>query len=229
VGGPSLLRTVRAALLEVAEPARAPAMQAYMKSTMPYLGVPAPKLKAVCREVFASYPFADAGAWRDDVLGVWRAAKHREERYAAIRLSAHRKAKAFQTLDTLPMYEEMIATGAWWDYVDEIAANQIGGLLEAHPREMKRTMLAWSRSDDMWKRRTSIICQLRFGEATDTKLLYACIEQSLASKEFFLRKAIGWSLRQLAKHAPDEVARYVEEHDAELSGLSKREALKHIS
>jgi 3-methyladenine DNA glycosylase AlkD len=228
VKGPAFLRTVRRALGAVAEPARAPAMQAYMKSTMPYLGVPAPKLKTVCRELFASYPFADAGAWRDDVIGVWRAAEHREERYAAIRLSRHRNAKAFQTLDTLPMYEEMIVTGAWWDYVDEIAAHPIGGLLEAHPREMKRTMLAWSRSDDMWKRRTSILCQLGFGEETDTKFLHACIEPSLASKEFFLRKAIGWSLRQLAKHAPKEVVRYVEEHDAELSGLSKREALKHL-
>jgi 3-methyladenine DNA glycosylase AlkD len=213
----------------VADPARAPAMQAYMKSAMPYLGVPLPKVRLVCRDVFLAYPFADGETWRSDVLSLWHAAGHREERYAAIALTGHRKAKPFQTMDALPMYEEMIVTGAWWDYVDEVAGHRLGALLEAHPRPMRKAMLAWSRSPDMWKRRSSIICQLSFGASTDLELLYACIAPSLGSKEFFLRKAIGWALRQLAWHAPREVVRYVKAHEAELSPLSKREALKNVT
>jgi 3-methyladenine DNA glycosylase AlkD len=225
---PPLLQAIRGALKRVADPSRAPAMQAYMKSTMPFLGVTAPGVRVVSRELFASYPFGDAVTWRSDALASWRAARYREERYVVIALTGHRKAKPFQRLDALPMYEEMIVTGAWWDYVDSLAAHRIGPLLEAHPREMRKTMLGWSRSDDMWKRRTSILCQLLFRESTDLDLLYDCMEPSLSSKEFFLRKAIGWALRQVARHDPAAVIRYVAAHEGELSGLTKREALKHV-
>lgn len=225
----SVLRPkIRAALAAVSEPARAPQMQAYMKSEMPYLGVTAPKLRRAVRDVFATYPFESATAWRADVLALWRSADVREERYAAIQLSGHRKAKAFQTLEALPMYEEMIVSGAWWDYVDEIAANRIGPLLAAYPKPMTKTMRAWSTSEDLWKRRTSILCQLAFKDTIDLELLYACIAPSMSSKEFFLRKAIGWALRQHARQDPAEVARYVAVHADELSGLSRREALKHV-
>jgi 3-methyladenine DNA glycosylase AlkD len=218
---------VRAVLAPIAEPARAPKMQAYMKSEMPYLGVTSPKLRAALRALYATYPFDSAEGWRADVLALWRTAQVREERYAAIQLTGHRKATPFQTLEALPMYEEMIVDGAWWDYVDEIAANRIGPLLAKYPKDMTRTMRAWSRSPDMWKRRTSILCQLGRKGAIDLELLYACIAPSIASKEFFLRKAIGWALRQHARYAPAEVERYVAAHP-ELSGLSKREALKHV-
>jgi 3-methyladenine DNA glycosylase AlkD len=204
-------------------------MQAYMKSTMPYLGASAPNVRAVCREVFATYPFRDAESWRADILAMWRSAKHREERYAAIALSGHRNAAPFQTLETLPMYEELIVSGAWWDYVDDIAAHRIGPLFQAYPREMRRLLITWSRSPDMWKRRTSIICQIQLGDATDLPLLYECIQPSLSSKEFFLRKAIGWALRQVAWRDPDEVTRYVNERADALSPLSKREALKNVA
>ena len=89
-------------------------------------------------------------------------------------------------------------------------------------------MLAWSAADDMWKRRSAIMCQLRAADRTDRDFLYACIEPSLTSKEFFLRKAIGWALRQYARTDPTEVRRYVEENAGRLSPLSRREALKHI-
>lgn len=224
----TLRSRIRAALAPIADPARAPQMQAYMKSAMPYLGVTAPKLRAALREVFAAYPFASAAAWRADVLALWRTATVREERYAAIQLTGHRAAKPFQTLAALPMYEEMIVDGAWWDYVDEIASNRIGPLLAAFPKEMGGAMRAWSRSEDLWKRRTSILCQLGFKQAIDLELLYACIAPSITSKEFFLRKAIGWALRQHARQDPAEVARYVAAHAHELSGLSQREALKHV-
>jgi 3-methyladenine DNA glycosylase AlkD len=223
-----LLRRVRAELAKVADPKRAPMMQAYMKSAMPYHGVSAVPLRAACRALFADVELADREAWQAAVLDLWRNAAFREERYVAIALSGHKRARAFQTPAAMPMYEEMIVSGAWWDFVDGLASDRVGGILASHPSKMKRTMLTWSKSSDMWKRRTAIISQLRFKEGTDLELLYACIEPSLGSKEFFLRKAIGWALRQLAWTMPDEVARYVRAHEAELSGLSKREALKNI-
>ena len=93
---------------------------------------------------------------------------------------------------------------------------------------MRRAMLAWSKCDDIWKRRSAILCQLHLREETDLELLYACIEPSIASKEFFLRKAIGWALRQYAWTDPDEVRRWVRANEHRLSNLSKREALKNI-
>ena len=89
-------------------------------------------------------------------------------------------------------------------------------------------MLVWSKSDNVWKRRASILCQLGFKGDTDLDLLYACIEPSLDSNEFFLRKAIGWALRQYARTDPGEVKRYVGRNESRLSRLSKREALKKI-
>lgn len=122
----------------------------------------------------------------------------------------------------------MIVTGAWWDLVDSIAAHRLGGLLRVYPEVMKPEMRAWSICDDLWKRRSSILCQLTFKAETDLPLLYQCIEPSLASPEFFLRKAIGWALRQYAWADPHEVLRYVRLKRRELSPLSKREALKNV-
>jgi 3-methyladenine DNA glycosylase AlkD len=223
-----LAKTILTELGRVAEPARAPAMQAYMKSSMPFLGVAAPVRQTLQKRLFADLRFADAAAFSAEVLGVWRGARYREERYVAVDLTGVRAAKAFQTPALLPLYEEMIVTGAWWDYVDVIAAHRLGGLLAQHRAVMRPLMLGWSRSDDLWKRRSAILCQLRFKEKTDLELLHAVIAPALSSKEFFLRKAIGWALRQYAWTDPAEVRRYVRAHEGELSGLSVREALKNI-
>jgi 3-methyladenine DNA glycosylase AlkD len=225
---PPLLRRVRRGLTAAADPARAPAMQAYMKSAMPYHGVSAPALRRVCREAFAGLSFASARDFRGAVLGLWRAARFREERHAAIELSGQRRFRAFQDLAALPMYEEMIVTGAWWDYVDVLATHRLGDLLRAHPASMARTLRGWSRGRDLWKRRSAILAQLHFKQDTDLPLLYSCIEPSLASKEFFLRKAIGWALRQYAWTDPAEVRRYVRANEGHLSPLSRREALKNL-
>jgi 3-methyladenine DNA glycosylase AlkD len=128
----------------------------------------------------------------------------------------------------MKMYEELIVTGAWWDYVDDIASHRVGPILKGYPAPMRRKMLAWSKSSNLWKRRTAILCQLGFKEETDLKLLYACIEPSLASQEFFLRKAIGWALRQYAWTDGAEIKKYVRLNRNRLSALSAREALKNI-
>ena len=219
---------LRAALRRVADPARAAGAQAYMKSSMPFLGVGAPALRQACREVFAELRFATADDWQRQVLSIWREASFREERHAAIALTGVRAARDFQTPGALPMYEELIVSGAWWDYVDGIAKHRVGPLVRAYPRPMKKTMRAWSRCEDMWKRRAAILCQLGAKAGTDLELLYDCIEPSIPSREFFLRKAIGWALRDLAWTNPDEVVRYVRANEARLSGLSVREALKNV-
>jgi len=223
----ALLLEVRAELRRAADPAKAAPMQAYMKSAMPYHGVSAPVLRNVCRRLLPRLAFETAEQWRATVLGLFRGAKYREERYVAIEL-AERGARSFEDLDALPMYEEMIATGAWWDVVDVIASHRLGALLRIYPAPMRRTMRTWAKSPDMWKRRSAILCQLGSKDDTDLALLYGCIESSLASKEFFLRKAIGWALRQYAWTNPAEVRRYVREHERELSPLSIREALKKL-
>jgi 3-methyladenine DNA glycosylase AlkD len=223
------LLELRRHLKNAGTPARALGAQAYMKSTMPYHGVTTAQLRRITKEVFAGVELPDAATWRELVLDIWSGAKFRDERYCAIELCDDRRAREFQTLDALPMYERIIVEGAWWDYVDHIAGHRLGDLLEREPARMRKRMLEWSRCDDLWKRRSSILCQLRFKERTDLELLYACIEPSLDSKEFFLRKAIGWALRQHAWTDPREVIRYVRAHESQLSGLSKREALKNCS
>jgi len=224
-----LERILRRELRRVADPDRAEGAQAYMKSSIPFYGIGATPLRKVCREVFAAHPLPSAAAWRKEVLRIWRGARFREERYAAIELTGYKLYRDYQDLDALPMYEEIIVTGAWWDYVDAVAIHRVGEhLLRRFPKPMKREMLRWSVDPDMWKRRTSILSQITFKRDTDLDLLYSCIEPSLSSKEFFLRKAIGWALRQYAWTDPNEVRRYVREHEGELSALSRREALKNV-
>ena len=203
-------------------------MQSYMKSAMPYLGVPKPARERALRPVFAAWTLPDASSWSATVLALWRQARFREERYAAIDLSGHRAYRAFQRAETLDLYDEMITTGAWWDYVDEIAARRVGPLLAADPRVIRPVILRWSRDADLWRRRSSIICQLSFKAATDLELLHACIDANLDDPDFFIRKAIGWALRQYARIDPAEVGRFVAARGDRLSPLSRREALKHI-
>jgi 3-methyladenine DNA glycosylase AlkD len=225
---PDLLALLRTELARAGDPKKTAAMQAYMKSTMPYWGVQTLMQRAIASSLFAAHRLETAAEWRAACLKIWRAAEYREERYAAIDLTGFKYYRDWQTLETLPMYEEMIVTGAWWDYVDQIASTRLGPLLRLYPAQMRKKMLQWSRSRNLWKRRSAILCQLSFQAETDLDLLYAVIEPSLASKEFFLQKAIGWALRQYAWTDPREVRRYVRANAARLSVLSKREALKNI-
>jgi 3-methyladenine DNA glycosylase AlkD len=225
----AFLATLRAELRAHADPIKAGPMQAYMKSAMPYLGIMSTPLAAICRAQMAATRLPTFACWRDSILALWRDAAFREERYAAIAIARHRVYDEHQTLASLPMYRELIVTGAWWDYVDVIASHPIGTLLRRYPAPMSKTLRTWSQHDDMWLRRSAIIAQLHFGRDLDRQLLYDCIEPSLDSREFFLRKAIGWALRQYARTDAREVLRYVTSHRTRLSNLSTREALKHVS
>lgn len=223
-----LVAAVRQALRRAADPAKAPAMQAYMKSSMPYLGVSAVPLRATLKPLFEAHRLETAAAWEATVRALWDQATHREERYAAIELTGHRAYRGFQTPATVPLYQHLIVTGAWWDYVDVIASHRIGHLLVTHEAALKPILLRWAHGADHWLRRTAILSQLRRKADTDLELLFAAIEPSITEKDFFLRKGIGWALRELAKSKPEVVRDYVRANEARLSGLSKREALKHL-
>lgn len=223
-----LIRAIRAALRELADPEKAPIIQAYLKSEMPCLGVQTPFHRKACREVFAQHPLDSFAAWRDTALALWREAEYREERHAAINLTGYKTYRFRQAMKVLPMYREMIVTGAWWDLVDAVATQRLVWLLRRSPRPMSRQMRAWAHSRDLWKRRSAIICQIKQKADTDLDLLYDAIEPALGEREFFLRKAIGWALREHAKTDPQEVIRYVRQHKDELSPLSKREATRNL-
>src|SRR5262245_58603044 len=165
-----LIVEVRAALEKAADSDKAPKMQAYMKSTMPYRGVSSPEQKAIWKEVFATHALESSEKWQRVALALWRGASFREERYAAIALTGLRQYSVHRTMTAVPMFEEMIVSGAWWDYVDAIAGKQLGDILRAEPSRMSKLMRRWSRDPHMWKRRSSILCQLSFKKDTDLEL-----------------------------------------------------------
>ena len=222
-----LVAAVRAALADVADPQRAVAMQAYMKSQMPFRGAPKPVQVAALRPVLAAHPVTDRAIWEATVRALYDGAEYREERYAALALLAVRAAKGWYDPDLVPLLEHLVVTGGWWDLVDDVAGHQVAPIHRAFPDAMATVVRRWSVDDDMWLRRTAILSQLGSGLRTDRVLLTDVIEANAASTEFFHRKAIGWALRDLAWKDPEWVDAFVAAHPG-LSGLSRREALKNL-
>ena len=220
-----LVAGIRRQLLAAADPARAAGAQAYMKSDMPVLGVRVPEVRKITKASAGRWPCSSVKELRATVLDLWRAASFREERYAAIELTGSRLARG--RLEMLPVYEEIIRNGAWWDLVDGVA-HRIFDLLRTHRPELERVLRRWSEDPDLWIRRSAIIAQLGAKTATDSELLAAVIEPNLADREFFIRKAIGWALREYSKTDPAWVRQFVERHEAALSPLSRREALRNL-
>lgn len=220
-----MLAEIRTRLSAVADPARAAGGQAYLKSEMPSFGVRVPEVRKIAKDALTDWPCASFEELRDTVLELWRTAAFREERYAAIDLTGSRLAEG--RLEMLPVYEEIIRTGAWWDLVDGVA-HRLCGLLQSHRQELTAVLLDWSTDSQLWIRRASITAQLAAKSHTDTTLLAAVIEPNLEDSEFFIRKAIGWALREFAKTDPAWVRSFVEMHGAAVSPLSRREALRNL-
>ncbi len=222
-----LVLDIRQALADSANPDKAEGMRAYMKSEMPFRGVQKPARRKLLREVLKSSLLADKQAWKDCVLELWRNAGYREERYVALDITGAPQYRDHRTPDILPMLEEFVVTGAWWDYVDEVATHRLRELLERYPNDMARHMRSWSLDDNMWKRRSSIICQINRKGETDLALLFDCIDPNLSHPDFFIRKGIGWALRSLAWTDLPTVENYVARNRDRISRLSAREALKN--
>jgi 3-methyladenine DNA glycosylase AlkD len=224
----ALISAVRTGLADLADPVRAPAMQAYMKSAMPFRGVPKPQRSVLMKGVLSAHPLPDRVTFTATVWRLWHDAEFREERYAAIDLSGHRAYRGWQDPGLLGLYEEMIVGGAWWDYVDELAIRRVGPILRGDRAAVTPRLLGWATDPDRWRRRTAVICQVSAKEDTDRELLTAAVEANIGDPDFFLRKGIGLALRDYARTAPDWVRTFVTDHP-DLSGLSTREALKHLS
>jgi len=218
-----LTAAVRSALRAAADPSLAPGQQAYMKSAMPFLGVRVPEVRritrAVVRELGVRAPSALAAASTE----LWDGATHREERYAATGLLALRPLVGDAT--QVPLYEHMARTGAWWDHVDELA-HRMSEQHDAHPAATAALVRRWSGDESLWIRRLAILSQLGRKERTDLELLAEVVEPHRADPEFFVRKAIGWALREVSYVDPGWVLRYVDTH--ELLPLSRKEALRRI-
>ena len=222
-----LATAIRQALADNVNPKKAAGMQAYMKSAMPYRGVQTPIRRKLVRAALRAHPLSSKEDWLAAIHELWRNAAYREERYAAQDVTGAPQFRSYRDLETLPLYEEMVVSGAWWDLVDDVATHKLRELVDNYPQEMAGHMRAWSRDADLWKRRSSIICQVKRKEATDSPLLCDCIEPNLADPDFFIRKAIGWALRDLAWTDLPTVEDYVSQNADRLSTLSKREALKN--
>ncbi|HWL77499.1 DNA alkylation repair protein [Microbacterium sp.] len=212
---------IRSGLQAVADPERAAGQQAYMKSAMPFYGVPVPEVRRVARA--AAKGEADPDVLLESALELWNGATRREERYAALALLGLRPLRADPRL--IPLIEHMVRTGRWWDYTDELA-HRVAEAHDARPAETAELVRRWSVDDDFWMRRIAILSQLGRRDRVDRDLLAAVIEPNTADREFFVRKAIGWALREYARVDPEWVRRFVAQH--ELSPLSVREALKHL-
>jgi len=226
-----LVDTIRAELARHADPARAAGQQRYMKSTIPYRGLTSPQLTAVLRPILADPGFriADRDGWEATIRTLWDEVAYREEWYAAIALARCRTYRPWVDSDSMPLWRHLVVTGAWWDVVDEVATHLVRDVLEGSPEVEGLRLREWATDEDLWVRRSAIICQVGRKERLDQELLADVIEPNLADRDFFIRKAIGWALRDNARVAPDWVRAFVDAHAGELSGLSRREATRHLA
>jgi len=223
-----LVEAVRRALAASGDPDVAAQQQAYMKSAMPYFGLPAPRLKAELKPLLRDWQPADDEQWASTVRTLWDEATHREEWYAAIAVARHRRAREWLDPASLDLWEHLVVTGAWWDVVDDVATHLVGDVLAGHRSAATPLVRAWATDDDLWLRRTAVICQIGHRAETDLDLLRHVVEANVEDTSFWLRKAIGWALRQHARTDPDWVRAEVDRLGERLSGLSRREALKHL-
>ena len=211
-------------------------MQAYMKSALPYRGLTSPGLRAALRPLLAdaALRLPDRATWVGAARTLWDEARYREEWYAAIALLRHRAYAAFRGPDCMPVYRHFIVTGAWWDFVDDIATHLVREVLLDHPSATDDLMREWARTGPevaggLWLRRTAIICQVGAGPRVRRELLADSVAVNIADRDFFIRKAIGWALRDYARTDPAWVTEFLSRHHGSLSGLSIREAAKHLT
>ena len=220
----TLVSFVQQRFRELADPAKAAPMAAYMRTTQPFYGVQRAGLDLLAREVLSRFPAADGAAYERNVLALWRL-PHREEQYLAIRYARQRK---FTGPRSLPLYERIVREGAWWDLVDETASHLVGEALRIARAEVEPILDRWIEDSDLWIRRTAVIAQLRLGRETNKGQLFRYSLRLAGEREFFLRKAIGWALREYSKTDPDPVIAFLEANRAQLAPLTLREATKHL-
>ena len=220
----TLLERLTATYAAAADPQRAVSMRAYMKDIAPFLGLTTPERRALSRTVVDGTPRPDEADCTALAVRCWQLPEREYQYFAVDYLRRHVKRL---TSGFLPVARHLVATVSWWDTVDLLASHVVGGLVAADPA-LKADMDAWIEDDDLWVARTALLHQLRYREATDTERLFAyCLRQS-GHPDFFIRKAIGWCLREYAKTDPAAVRAFVARERERLAPLSVREALKNI-
>jgi 3-methyladenine DNA glycosylase AlkD len=207
-----------------ADPERAAGMRAYMKDVAPFLGLTSPVRRSLSRTVLADVSRPDESDCAAVALRCWRLPE-REYHYFAV--DYLRRYVTHCSSGFLPVTRYLLTTVPWWDTVDLLAAHVVGGLVAAD-RGLTADMDAWIEDEDRWLVRAALLHQLRYKERTDTDRLFGyCLRRS-DHGDFFVRKAVGWCLREYAKTAPDAVRAFVAEHRTRLTPLSAREALRTI-
>ncbi|MCH0562555.1 MULTISPECIES: DNA alkylation repair protein [unclassified Streptomyces] len=219
----TVLTRLTAAYGAAADPERAAAMRAYMKDTVPFLGIPAPARRALSRAVLAGTARPDETDCRAVALRCW-ALPEREYHYFAadyLRRHAGRCSSSF-----LPVVRHLLTTVSWWDTVDTLAVHVVGPLVAAD-RSLAPVMDTWAAADDPWLVRAALLHQLRYRERTDAERLFAHCLSSAGHRDFFVRKAIGWALREYARTDPQAVHDLLAREGGRFAPLTVREALKH--
>ncbi|HNW95989.1 MAG TPA: DNA alkylation repair protein [Anaerolineaceae bacterium] len=210
------------ALESAPNPEKAPAMEAYMKHNFRYLGLPSPRLMELAGPHLKAASQQPGIDW-DFVQAAWQK-PYREAQYCACAYLSRVRARL--TAEDLPALKRLVQTKSWWDSVDTLSGI-IGSLVLRCPA-LKQDILAWSLDQDLWTRRAAIIHQLEYKKDTDTALLEQILLNNLGTREFFINKAVGWSLRQYSRTDPAWVAAFVRAHEPELANLSKKEARKYL-
>ncbi len=206
-----------------ANPIQAAPMKKYMRDQFEYLGIKSPQFKELMKEFIATNglpPISDLDAILRDLWSL----PQREFQYAATSLLGRMDKQLPSRL--VKTVEYMIVTKSWWDTVDTISGGTLGVHFKRFPDAREKYLVKWRISDNFWLRRACILFQLNYKKETDFDLLCEIIRENLDSKEFFINKAIGWSLRQYARIDPKAVKKFVK--SAPLHPLSRREAMKHL-
>ncbi len=200
------------------------AMENYLLGQFKFIGLKKPQRAALCKPLYDELKPIITEKWILETAPLLWKKKERELHYVALDL--FEKNKKLITPASFKTLEKMIITKSWWDSVDGISSYAIAPLILNYP-ELKGELERFSKDKNMWLNRVAIIHQILYKEKTDTKFLYRVCERHMHREEFFIRKAIGWALRQYAKTNPKEVYGFVEKNKHKLSNLSYREALKH--
>ena len=204
--------------------AKAAPMARYMKDKFAYFGISSPVRKAISKPLLVRDALPSISDIPVIARELWNEPE-RELQYFTLDLLAKYGTKAPEAW--IDLYEELITTKSWWDTVDGLAANQVGGHFQKYSAQRDKYTLDWMASENIWLQRTCLIFQLRYKKQTDFELMKTFIRPLASSDEFFIRKAIGWALRQYGKFEPTKVIKFVESQP--MSNLSKREALKLIT
>jgi 3-methyladenine DNA glycosylase AlkD len=205
-------------------PAKGAEMSAYMKGHFPFLGIQSKQREELARPFYDKQSRPQNFQDLDSIVkNLWELPE-REYQYIAMQLAL--KCKSLWTTESIDLFEWMIKNKSWWDTVDFIAANLVGGYMKQFPKHI-HIITAFNSSGNLWLERTAILYQLKYKNEVDTDILESCITRHADSKEFFHRKAIGWALRQYSKLNPKWVKSMLAKYS--FSGLTVREASKYLT